>query len=82
MDHLKKELTSRNYKLRENKGKLFVNNSVIIEISILGRNSIIICDTIFIGIKYTTFLISLKNRNFPKSLLESLIKYITMYEAK
>jgi len=76
MEYLKEKLESRSYQIVENQGKLFVDNSYIIEISILGQNSIIVCDTIFLNKKYETYLISLKENKFPESLFLSLIRVL------
>lgn len=55
------------------RGKLFVDDKYIVEISVLGRNSIIVCDTIFYGKRYTTYMISVKENKIPRQIIERLI---------
>ena len=67
---------SQVYKVKQNGGKLFVEDKYIVEISIMDRNSIIGCDTILNGKKYITYLISVKNKEIPSKIIENLISQI------
>ncbi len=75
LDQIKQKIPDQ-FKVTQIRGKLFVDDKYIIEISVLGRNSIIICDTIFCNRKYTTYLVSIKDREVPGVIIKNLMTYL------
>ena len=65
LDQIKQKLSDQ-FKVTQLGQKLFINDKYIIQISVLDKNNIIVCDTIFCNKKYTTYLVSVEESISPK----------------
>lgn len=75
LDQIKQKLSTQ-FKVTRLGEKLFVDEKYIIQISVLDKNNIIICDTIFCDKKYTTYLISVNQSEIPDWMIKKIISYL------
>lgn len=77
-----KEKLSKFFKITQNKNRIFINDKYLIEISVLGKDSIIVCDAIIDGKMYSAYMISIKRKGdkIPNRIVKKLLTYLNLLD--